>query len=234
MRWIVLILMMGMVSCEFPSLKYRTYPKNPYTRLQKVVILPFVNMTRHRTLDVDQFSNTFASEMIQFNGFDVIRPVEVMAVLEKGETIQTVDDAVKVGRRLQADAILAVAITDYDPYDPPRTALQVQLLRTRAQRMSAERIDQIIQSASWRIGPFEMTVGRAGYLVDAFQRIWDAHAKNVRSEVKQYSDAMEERDTAFRDENEILAVQSRWMQFVSNQAINHLIERAQRYELRES
>jgi hypothetical protein len=231
MRWVALILLAGLVSCEFPSAKYRSYPKNPYSRLRKIVVLPFINRTRHASLDVEMFSNNFASELTRFSGFDVIRPIDVMAVLEKGETIRSVDDAVKVGRRLQADAILAVAVTDYDPYDPPRTALQVQLLRTRAQRMSAEKIDEIIQSASWRIGPYTMSVGRAGYLVDAFQRIWDAHAKNVRSEVRNFADAMEDKDTAFRNENEILAVQDRWMQFVANQAINLLVERANPYEL---
>ena len=172
--------------------------------------------------------------MIKFQGFEVIRPMVVVASLEQGESIQTVDDAVKLGRRLQADAILAIAVTDHDPYDPPRTALEVQLLRTKAQRMSATEIDRIIQSASWRIGPYDMSSGRAGYLVDAFQRMWDAHSKNIRAEVRQYADAMEDEDTAYRNENQFLAVQSRWIQFVANQAINLLIERAVRNGLSQS
>ena len=162
MRRVALVLVLAAVSCEFPSTKYRTYPKNPYERLQKVVVLPVINLTRNKKLDVGEISDILASEMIKFHGFEVIRPMVVMASLEQGESIQTVDDAVKLGRRLQADAILAVAVTDHDPYDPPRTALEVQLLRTKAQRMSATEIDRMIQSASWRVGPYEMSVGRAG------------------------------------------------------------------------
>ena len=229
MRWILLTLLVGMTSCSFDSTKYRSHPENPYRGIQKVIVLPFVNMTRSPHLDLNTFSDSFASELIKFPGFDVIRPVLVQAVLEKGEVIRTIDDAVKVGRRMHADGILAVAITDHNSYDPPRTALQVQFLRTRAQRMSAGKIDEMIQSASWRVGPYQLSPGKAGYLVDAFQKMWDAHSKNVRDEIKLYSESMEDRDTAYRDENEFLAVQDRWMQFVSNQAINLLIERAIRY-----
>lgn len=226
MRRTAALSILVLASCHLPSGKYRTYPSNPNREIRKVVVLPFINQTDDRSLDMAEFANTFASELVKFPGFEVIRPLVAMAAVEEGKSIRTLEDAIAVGRRLKADAIIAVAVTDHSPYDPPRTALAVQVLWTSARSVSSVEIDRLITSASWRIGPLAMSRDRAGHLLDAFEEIWDAHNKTVREEVVAYSDSQEGQDTAYREGHQFLAIQERWMQFVSNQAINRFIRRA--------
>lgn len=219
MRRIAILGCMALASCFFPSTKYRTYPPNPNPDIARVVVLPFFNMTDEPNLDTMEMANIFASELVKFPGFEVVRPAMV-----KGETIATLDDAIKVGRKLRAHVILAVAVTDHSPYDPPRTALAIQWILTTSRRLSAADIDRIIQSATWK-GPFGVDRANAGYFLDAYERMWDSTSKNVRDEIKAYSDAQVGEDTAYRDELQFLAIQDRWIQFVSNQAINEFIRR---------
>ncbi|GEM_PF-2695915 len=207
-----------------PSTKYREYPRNPDPEIKRVVVLPFLNYTRD-PIDADEMATIFASELVKFPGFDVVRPLVVRAAMREGEKIATLDDALKFARRLNADAIVAVAVTDHDPYDPPRTALSVQWFRTSARSLGARDLDRLTESASWKKGAFEVTRGQAGHLIDAYEEMWDAHNLGVRIEVKKYADAQYGEESAYRDENLFLAVQERWIQFVSNQAIWRFVAR---------
>src|SRR5258705_4491837 len=96
-----------------------------------VAVLPFVNQTS-TAFDADEFANIMASEFVKLGGVRVIRPAQIRAACEAGETIRTADDAIRVGRCLRADAVLACAVTDYDPYDPPKVAISAQFLRVAA------------------------------------------------------------------------------------------------------
>lgn len=224
MRKGIVAALLALASCGvFPSTKYRSYPANPYPEARRVVVLPMVNMTRER-LDVEEWSTIFASELVKFPGFEVIRPQMVRALLKEDEKIATLDEAIRFARKLKADAVVAIAVTDHESYDPPRTALSVQWLRTSARAMSASDIDRIIQSATWR-GPFEIGRAQAGFVIDGYEEMWDAHSRNVRNEVTKYADAQDADGTAFADGNQFLAVQSRWIQFVSNQAIWRFVTR---------
>ncbi|MBI2900987.1 MAG: hypothetical protein HYY17_12445 [Planctomycetes bacterium] len=223
MRRAAPFLLIALSAC-FPSRKYREYPPNPYADVRRIIVLPFANMTEDSRLDTDEMTTIFASELVKFPGFEVVRPQMVRAALQEGEKIATLDDAVRVARRLKGDAIVAVAVTDHDPYDPPRTALSIQWLRTSARAMSAQDIDRLIQSATWR-GPFSITRAQAGYVIDAYEEMWDAHNRNVRDEIKKYADAQYGEGTAYPDETLFTAVQERWIQFVSSQVILRFIER---------
>lgn len=224
MKRIAILGILGLSACIFPSTKYLTNPPNPNPQIRRVVVLPFYNGTTEQNLDMMEMSNIFASELVKFPGFEVIRPLMVKAALLEGEKIATLEDAIKVGRRLKGDVILAVIVTDHDPYDPPRTALSLQWILTAPRRLSSADIDKLIQSASWK-GPFGIDRASAGHFLESYEHMWDAHSKVVRDEVRAYADAQVEEDTAWRDEMQFLAVQERWIQFVSNQAINLFIRR---------
>jgi len=216
-----LLLVLG--GCHFKSWKYTVYPPNPYPDIHVVAVLPFVNQSSETRINGVEFANIMASELTKFEGFRVIRPLAIQASLDPGEAIRTADDALRVGRRQKADAIIVTAITDYDPYVPPRIGISVQFLRVAGRTMSSREIDQIVQSPSWRRGPYALTPEKAGNWITAFEDFYDAHEERIRKEVVAYSDAQRETDTPFVGENEFLAVQPRYMQFVANQVLNHIM-----------
>jgi hypothetical protein len=186
--------------------------------LDAVAVLPIVNRTGV-AFDGDEFANILASELVKAGGSRVIRPAQIRAAGEPGESIQTANDAIRFGRRVRASIVLACAITDYDPYDPPKVAIATQVLRVDAGPLSGQDLDRLLQSASWRHGPLAMARDAAAHAVAAFEDVYDAQDPETRRALKLYARG---RDSAFAGEREFLAVQSRYLQFVSAQLIQRL------------
>jgi hypothetical protein len=219
---ILLFLLAG--SCGVESWKYKSYPPNPFPDVRTVAVLPVQNGTLDGRFDGFEFGNILASELVKFDGFRVLRPVDFKKAMEAGEKITSLDDVLRVARKMKADALLVLQITDYDPYDPPRVAVSAQLLRAQARTLSSGDIDRIVQSASWRPGPLALTREKAGHLVAAFETVYDAHEERIRKELIAYAQAQEGSDSPFAPDREFMAVQARYLQFVSNQVINRLFE----------
>lgn len=210
---VVLALLAGCVPEERPS----------ESEIGIVAVLPFVNQTS-TAFDADEFANILASEFVKLGGLRVVRPAQIRAACEAGETIRTADDAIRLGRRLHADAVIACAVTDYDPYDPPKVAISAQFLRVAAGPGSGKDLDRLLQSASWRRGPLTMSSDRAGHALAAFDQVWDAHDGRTRSALRSYAGKREGDDSGFPREREFLAVQSRYLQFVSAQVVHRTLE----------
>ncbi len=217
---IAAVALLAAAGCSAETLRYQEYPPNPFPNLQSVAVLPVLQRTATPGFDGEEFGDILASELLKFPGFRVVRP----AAFRGQAPPRSVDDAVRLGRRHKVDAVLVAVVTDHDPYDPPRIAVSVQLLRSSSRAVSAEDVDRLVQSASWRQGPFEMSSDRAGHWAAAFEDVFDAHEKRIRREIGAYARAQVGADTGFLGEHEFLAVQARFFQFVSNQILNHLFE----------
>lgn len=198
-------------------------PKEPEPEIKLVAVLPFVDETGRAGFDADAFGEILANEFVKASGVRAIRPVHLRAALEPGEKIATVRDAVRLARRAGADTVLACAVTDYDPYDPPRIAVHAQLLRVEARSLSADAVDRLIQSASWHKGPLPLTRDAAGHARAAFEEVYDARDAGTRGLLATYAARTMTR------ESEFLAVQPRYLQFVSNQIIHRAWELANQH-----
>jgi hypothetical protein len=192
--------------------------------IRVIAVLPFADHTGGATFDADEFANILASELVKVGGVRVVRPAQIRAAFEAGEALHTADDAIRIGRRVRADAVLACAITDYDPYDPPKVAVAAQVLRTAAGPISTRELDQLLQSASWRRGALTMSRERAGHALAAFEEVYDAQEKQTRMALQGYARGQIGSESAFPREREFLAVQSRYMKFVSWQVICRALE----------
>jgi hypothetical protein len=171
--------------------------------LRQVAILPFFDETGRSSFDGDEFGSILASEVVKAQGIRVIRPAHFK------EKFQSVADAVRAARKLGADTVLACAVTDYDPYDPPRIAVHVQVLRTEPRALSTKELDVLLQSGSWKKGPLPMTRESAPHAVTAFEAVYDARDPETRRRIEAYS----------ARPSDITAVQPRWLQFVSLQIL---------------
>lgn len=177
--------------------------------VRTVAILPFFDETGRSSFDGDELGNILASELVKSSGVRVLRPSQLRA----GDKIATIADAVRVARRVGADLVIACAVTDYDPYDPPRVGIHLQVLRAEPRTLSTKDLDVLLQSASWKKGPLTMTRDGAGHALKAFEEVYDARDAATRQLVAAYGQKTSTRESDF------YAVQSRWMQFVSNQIL---------------
>lgn len=178
-----------------------------------VAVLPAIDESGHSSFDGDEFGRILASEVVKATGLRALRPAQLRAALGPGETIATVSDAVRVARKLGAETILACAITEFDPYDPPRVGVHAQLLSARPRSMSAGELDVLLQSASWHKGPLPMTREGARHALAAFEEVFDARDPATRRLASTYA------QRASVHESELYAIQPLYLQFVSNRIV---------------
>lgn len=104
---------------------------NPLPQMSRVAVVPFRNLTSlpNEAVDGRRFAMTYASELQKVPGFEVL-PVGVVevAMVESGLKFDRPDDLLQLARLLDVDLIAVGAITDYNPYYPPRIGLQVEWL----------------------------------------------------------------------------------------------------------
>ncbi len=103
-------------------------PEPPPEPPRVVVIAPVLNLSNSVDWDPRKVTDILASEFQSFPNVVVVPVNRVMAALAlEGKTIvETPRDALDLARELRADATIVAAITEYDPYDPPRIGIVMQ------------------------------------------------------------------------------------------------------------
>jgi hypothetical protein len=199
----------------------------PACPLRVVAVLPVSCAEGVRDADLDRFTDIFSSEWVKVAGVRAIRPPWTGGASGKPPTLE---EALRLARDARADAFVAASLTGYDPYDPPRLGISLQYFRVHARTLPDSEVDRLVQSASWRRGPVPLSRDKAGHWITSFERIFDAHDRDVRDRLARYARENAGGGPAGSRERDILAVQPRYMQFVSNQVIHEILDAARHDE----
>lgn len=191
--------------------------------IRVVAVLPFADQTGRAGFDPDEAGNLLASQLTKL-GFRVVRPQELRAAAPPGGVVRTASEAVGLARKMHADAVLACAVTEFDPYDPPRVAVRTQFLKVAPGTVSDGDIDRLLRSPSWDRGPLSLSREGAPHALAAFEEVYDARDRRVRSELEDYSREYGSGDTGFPGAREFLAVQSKYFEFVSYRILHRIFE----------
>ncbi|HYE97483.1 MAG TPA: hypothetical protein VEJ18_01175 [Planctomycetota bacterium] len=157
------------------------------------------------TPDGAAFADQLAAALVRRGVGRVVRPGPLAS--------PTAAEAVAAARRLRADAVLAVAVLQHDPYDPPRTVVRVEVLRSDASNRAAGDLEELVSSPSWRGAPLAIA-GAERHAGLAYDEVFDARDPDRRAALRAYA-AAQESDNGFIAEREFLAVQARWLEFVA-------------------
>ena len=100
---------------------------NPFPQLSKVAVAPFFNLSNEPTVDGRRVAIAYFNELQQIPGFEVV-PVGVVegAMKEYNIALRGPADARRLAQLLEVDALVVGAVTDFNPYYPPRMGLQVE------------------------------------------------------------------------------------------------------------
>jgi hypothetical protein len=130
---IALIVIISIASgCNLvPDVKRKPQYHNPFPQISKVAVMPFRNQSQEPTLSGARVSMAYYDELQSIRGFEVV-PFGVvenqLAFFEQrvlGHLVGSSEDFQQFAKHLGVDAVLQGAITDYDPYYPPRMTLKV-------------------------------------------------------------------------------------------------------------
>lgn len=114
-----------------PDLKHKPQYHNPFPQITKVAVLPFRNQSQEPTLSGSRVSMAYYNELQSIRGFEVIPCGVVENQLAYFETnvlrhpIMSPVDFQQFAKHLGVDAVLQGAVTDFDPYYPPRMTMKV-------------------------------------------------------------------------------------------------------------
>ena len=109
---------------------------NPVPGLTTVAVAPFLNLSHERSVDGRRFAFAYQAELQKVPGFQVL-PVGVteQAIADLGLDLGGPEDALEARpKALKVDAVVIGAVTDYNPYYPPRIGLQVSWYSPKAWR----------------------------------------------------------------------------------------------------
>jgi len=93
-----------------------------------LVVAPVLNLSGVHDVDSLKLTDWLASEFVSFPGTTVVPVNRVLAeLLVRGKTtVESPQDAVALARAFGADATIVVALTEYNPYNPPVVGLVMQ------------------------------------------------------------------------------------------------------------
>lgn len=91
-----------------------------------VALAPVMNLSNSSEWDPLQVTDMLASELQTFPGVTVVPVNRSLAVLAARGAIAAPQDAVELADALDADGALVAAVTEFDPYDPPRIGWVMQ------------------------------------------------------------------------------------------------------------
>lgn len=151
-----------------------TEPKLTLSRSWTVVVAPVVNLSDTGEIDVIRLTDWVASEAASFDRISVVPVNLTLAALARSgkNRIETAEDAQWLAREFNADATVVSAITEYDPYSPPRMTWVMQWYDAHSSGDSTDRgmLPQLAQP------------------VFQVQRAFYAASDEIKNEVKVYAD----------------------------------------------
>lgn len=185
-RVIVLIIALAVVGCG--NSVERVY-HSPYRAAFIIAVVPFLNQSGSENLDVMAVTDEFYTELQQVTGGLQVIPVNrVLAALTKLgiKNVSNPDEVMMLAGQLGADAIIVGTVTRYDPYQPPRMGMALQLYHR--EKADKENISHIDPGGIARRGrAFEMPGGIPIRPEAMVVRIFDADRKEVIARIKKYT-----------------------------------------------
>lgn len=131
-RLVFLIALPCLAGCALvPDMRHAPRYHNPFPQLRDVAVLPFFNLSDEPTFDGRRMASAYYAELQAIPGF-IVRPVGQTELLWQafqqrqglvgtanisGETFQ------QFAREIGVDAVVVGAVTEFEPYYPPRLAM---------------------------------------------------------------------------------------------------------------
>ncbi|MFO0942432.1 MAG: hypothetical protein U0930_16970 [Pirellulales bacterium] len=113
--------------CAFiPDVRHKPQLANPFPQIRSVAVLPFINQSEEPTLSGERVALAYMHELQAIRGFEVL-PLGAIRnkVVEYGKPLRSSEDFQDFAKFLGVDVVMVGAITDYQPYYPPRMTMKV-------------------------------------------------------------------------------------------------------------
>lgn len=162
---------------------------NSLRGVETVVVAPMMNLSTNPEVDTVAFTEALASELAQVEGLSVVPLGRVYQYLSvnRMSTVGSPEEARSLAKVFRAQATLVAAVTEYDPYDPPRMGLSVQMY-TDGTLPSAQGTAGFDPVAAARAAvPFPVTDDASSRPRDVVSRVFSGRSTEVQELAKLYA-----------------------------------------------
>jgi hypothetical protein len=214
-----------LAGCRSPAPVQPEYVPNNWFGHASIAVAPAVNLSGSRDFDPNRVADLMAVELGYVEGIRVIPVSRVLGVLaaQGAVGIASPAHAVEVAQWVGADAILIFAITEYDPYDPPRVGITAQLFGASSAKKPTD--------ATPPEGEREAPVGTTGAaereatpVLAETQRVFDASHAAVIAEVQEFAKRRTADDSPYGWRKYVVAQQG-FVEFCCHQTVTALARR---------
>ncbi len=171
----------------------------PYGERQVWAVAPLANESGTLQVDGARVADHLTQQLERAKGLDVVAVNRVLAAMESlgMAEVTSPDQAMKLRRTLGVDALLVGTVTAYDPYDPPKLGLAVELYTGPRRPCASLEIRELTHAATdTSAQPPAVDPLKPVSVVSGF---YDAADPNVRQLMEQY--AKERGSEAHAEEN---------------------------------
>ncbi len=186
-RWLVLFGVSVQIGCIGRRPIQPAFLPNGLLGFATVAVAPALNLSGSTDFDPNRFADLMASELSYAEQIRVIPVSRVLGVLaaQGRDTVESARHAGELADWLGADAILVFAVTEYDPYDPPRIGISAQLYGKRP-RPGIELAGPVDTPSRFRpdgVPPEQPSV----HVLAEAQRVFDADHAGVVAEIRSFA-----------------------------------------------
>jgi len=162
---------------------------SPYPGPLSIAVAPVLNFSGSSDFDRDRVADLMAGELGYVDGINVVPVSRVLAVLAQTghREVESPSHALDICERLGADAILVLAVTEYDPYDPPVVGITAQLYGSVPRGGLAGELDPVLVSRQARSVAGGVPDVPASQPVAQYQRVFNAEHDHVVQRVKRFA-----------------------------------------------
>ncbi len=199
-------------------------PRAPYPLPRSVVVAPLLNQSPSADFDVLAATDTLVAELAQFEGLTVLPTHRALTVLSATgrSSVRSVEEALDLAGVLGVDGVLVGAVTEYDPYQPMKIGMTLQLYWVRAdiQDTSPDPAAMARQAAPESASPaYYAGAGPSGQA----SGIFDASRNDTVRRVQQFAASHQGLDSPF-GWRRYLVDREAYLQFVCHELIVALME----------
>ena len=185
----LLALLVAAVGCNLTGPGDKPELASPHPPGQVWAVAPLHNESGSRSVDTLRLTDRLVAHVERVDGIDTLPLNRVLATMQRMEmpAVTSVNDALALRRTLHVDAVVAGTVSAYDPYDPPKLGLIVELYHVGADDTRGVDIRGISRAATDRdarphregdAGPAQPVVRVSGY--------FDAADPNTRAKLEAY------------------------------------------------
>jgi hypothetical protein len=188
--WMVLALVVVTAGCQYRGAKKPKHLSAPYGDRQVWAVAPLRNESGTLHADGLKTADKLAQRLETVMGIDVLPVNRVLSAMQSldMQAVGSAKDAIELRGVLGVDALVVGSITAYDPYDPPKLGLAIELYTNPFRKsLGTTNVRHLVRAATDEMSLPTTQQNRPSQPVSVVSGFYDASDPGVHEKIVSYA-----------------------------------------------